>query len=489
MATGETIVAQASAQGSSQYGVVRLSGQESLEAVAPIFYRRRSNEKFPPDDLSPRIVSANNIVENVDKKEIVLGWLTPWMEESADPLQVVRCELFYWPKGRGFTGERAVELHLPGAPAILDSTVRSILASKHARLANRGEFTLRSFLSGRIDLTQAEAVLGTIEAESDHELRNALTQLSGNLSRDFAELREKLFDVLCDLEAGFDFADEDIEFISASAVKTKLQEAKSQIEETLIRARTKLGADQTPRVALIGSPNAGKSSLFNALVRRFGDAASTDALVSEEAGTTRDYLEEALNIDGVHFLLVDSAGVESKRTIEAVGNAAPRALAQRNLAQVVANASLIVYCVAPDVADSIEEKRIETLINPKTPVVRVTTKHDLNSAESFSSVSLATSATTGYGIEKLAAEIVGKLKEETENGEIVPSTALRCQEALSEALDALQNALTIMDDQLGDDFLLASEIRVALDRVGIVTGQVHTDDLLDRIFSRFCIGK
>ena len=212
-------------------------------------------------------------------------------------------------------------------------------------------------------------------------------------------------------------------------------------------------------------------------------------LVSEEAGTTRDYLEEALNIDGVHFLLVDSAGVESKRTIEAVGNAAPRALAQRNLAQVVANASLIVHCVAPDVADSIEEKRIETLINPKTPVVRVTTKHDLNSAESFSSVSLATSATTGYGLEKLAAEIVGKLKEETENGEIVPSTALRCQEALSEALDALQNALTIMDDPLGDDFLLASEIRVALDRVGIVTGQVHTDDLLDRIFSRFCIGK
>ncbi|MBP3532083.1 MAG: 50S ribosome-binding GTPase [Thermoguttaceae bacterium] len=599
MNADETIVAQASAQGNARRGIVRLSGDAVLDAVAPLFFFRRPTDDFPPEtpeELAPLApVSPSAVVPNVERPAVVSGWLAPWGTEtkpvapptfaapvdsdSADvnearesvkrqsvaapfePPRLVRCALFYWPSGRGFTGQRAVELHLPGAPPVLDAAVRSICSTGNARLARRGEFALRAFLNGRIDLTQAEAILGAIDARSDGELQTALEQLAGNLSRAFGALRETLFDVLCNLEAGFDFVEEDIEFVSTDEIRAQLQNAISQIDETLDRTRSRGSLDRAPRVVLAGLPNAGKSSLYNRLVQTFGaqNAATENAaaLVSDVAGTTRDYLETELTVDDVSFVLVDSAGVENVQDAEKTGafenkqksadfqtnqtppqngapNAlpngqappkvgetekaaatselSPRQLAQLGLKRVFADASLILRCRDAASTDFPPDFGAELGIPADVPTLDVATKRDgaasttkrqdeslkekttpaadaANDAAQGVNAPLETSAATGFGVETLGRRIADRLRAEMENGEIVPSTAVRCQESLREANDALRRALALLDGALFDEVLVAAEIRVALDRIGLVVGAVHTEDLLDRIFSRFCVGK
>ncbi len=483
------IVAQASAHGTARRGIIRLSGDSILNAVAPFFLRKeKSSDSFPPA-IPANQNCQGRIVEDTSKTAIIDGWFAPW--GTSEPDLVVPCALFYWPKGRGFTGEQAVELHLPGSPPILDAVARTICETKFARLATRGEFTLRAFLSGRIDLTQAEAVLGAIDASSDAELQTALAQLSGMLSREFSNLREKLMDVLCDLEAGFDFVEEDIEFVAKTEIKARLLEIKARVEKTLERTKTQLGADRIPIVALVGSPNVGKSSLFNKMLEFFGDGSSSKAIVSNLAGTTRDYLEKELLIDGMRFILVDSAGVENREAFKDVADSLPRERAQQGLIRLFANAEIIVKCDDPTSKSNSREELVKNIIPSNTPLICVTTKQDLSDhPESVGNENIPTSSVTGFGIEQLGKRIVETLRKYSENGEMTASTAIRCQDALREAAESLQNALNILDDDIFlDDFILASEIRVALDRIGIVTGQVHTDDLLDRIFSRFCIGK
>ena len=548
MNADETIVAQASAQGNARRGIVRLSGDLVLDAVAPLFFFRRPNADFPPETpeelASSAPVSPSAVVPDVERPAVVSGWLAPWDDEpqtvetaTFEPPRLVRCALFYWPSGRGFTGQRAIELHLPGAPPVLDAVVRSICATGNARLAKRGEFALRAFLNGRIDLTQAEAILGAIDARSDGELQTALEQLAGNLSRAFGALRETLFDVLCNLEAGFDFVEEDIEFVSTDEIRAQLQNAIAQIDETLDRTRSRGTLDRAPRVVLAGLPNAGKSSLYNRLVATFGvnAAASADAvaLVSDVAGTTRDYLETELTVDDVAFVLVDSAGVENVGNAEktsafenkeksanfqqnqtppqnafngnengengATSAPSPRALAQLGLKRIFADASLILRCRDAASTDFPPDFGAELGIPADVPTLDVATKRDganatlqVDNAEqekTENAAPLETSAATGFGVDALGRRIADRLRAEMENGEIVPSTAVRCQESLREANDALRRALDLLDGALFDEVLVAAEIRVALDRIGLVVGAVHTEDLLDRIFSRFCVGK
>lgn len=493
-----TIVAQASAQGSAARGIIRISGDESLDAVLPFF-----SPKAPQNNLSTSEI-VPTLSKDTTRPQITCGMFRPWGNET--PFRQVKVILFYWPSGRGFTGEQAVELHLPGSSSILNASIRTLCSTGKVRLANRGEFTLRAFLNGRLDLTQAEAILGAIDATSDNDLNNALKQLSGTLSRKFSDLRDLLLNVLSEMEAGFDFIDEDIEFISFSQAHEKLEHALEEIEETLQASSTRLSRNPAPRVVLVGRPNVGKSSLFNALIDKFDGKASGKALVSGVAGTTRDYLEAELLIDGVQFTLVDTAGFE-KEVLSASGDIheppvsqrnAPsmpshRELAQGALRKALNGASLVVCCFDSAKSRTKLEEEIEGLSVQAR--IDVFTKQDLKNAGSPERANtdvstIETSATANKGIEKLGKQIAVKLCSVNENSDIVPSTALRCQEALRNAKQSLQNALNLLENEaLCDESLVASELRLALNQIGLITGQVHTDDLLDRIFSRFCIGK
>ncbi|MGI6400983.1 MAG: tRNA modification GTPase [Thermoguttaceae bacterium] len=479
MHADDTIIAQTTAQGSASRGIVRLSGNTALDAATMYFLPGSDDRLFSGETFT---------LKNVDAPCIVEGQFKPWGSER--PFRTVRCALFYWPKGRGFTGEQAVELHLPGSAPILNAAIRSICSTGLARLAERGEFTLRAFLNGRLDLTQAEAILGAIEASSDRELKNALLQLSGTLSRRFADLRNQLLNVLTELEAGFDFTDEDIEFISFAEVRDKLRAALDEVKSTLRNAKTQLSHDRFPRVTLIGRPNVGKSSLFNALVDKFNGRTSGKALVSEIAGTTRDYLEAEFEIDGVRFTLVDSAGFEKEILAENSQSttSAPRELAQFALLRALDQTELVVRCFeSPKTRAKILEETAE--ISDKK-ILDVITKSDRSDSILTRDNILKTSATTGFGIKSLGYQIAEKLQLETKNSEVVPSTALRCQESLRGAQESLEAALSLLDNEaLCDESLVASELRLALNQIGLITGQLHTDDLLDSIFSRFCIGK
>ena len=472
----QTIIAQASAHGVGRRGILRLSGSRALDAVAPFFSKRAPNEEFPPEgEIAPQ-----SPIDDETRPQIVDGWFAPWGAER--PIRRVRCALFFWPTGRGYTGEEAVELHLPGSPAILDAAQRAIISTGHARMATRGEFTLRAFLAGRLDLTQAEAVLGAIDATSDRELQTALTQLSGSLSAEFSELRNRLLDALSDLEAGFDFVDEDIEFISKSRLIATLREIRESLIDASSRARGRLGRDREPRALLVGKPNVGKSSLYNRLSSEYSTAERANAIVSDASGTTRDYLETSLTVDGLRFTLVDAAGLDAEEIDP--DSDAPAALAQRALFAQIDEAALIVRCF-----DEEETRTALSTLDDKKPTLDVLTKSDLNGAE-LPDDALATSATTGDGVIELGLTIATRLREEMDGGEIVASTALRCQDALRGAIEALDVALELLTEEgTSDDFLVASELRVALDQIGLVSGQVHTEDLLDRIFSRFCVGK
>ncbi len=473
MISDDTIVAQASAHGNGARGIVRLSGADALSATRVLF--------------TPLSSSATDAAQ----PGVVNGWITPWPNEN--PNLKVKCALLYWPQGRGFTGEQAVELHLPGSPPILGAVIRSLCASGSVRLANRGEFTLRAFLNGKLDLTQAEAILGTIDANSDNELKNALKQLSGTISQKIGDLRDRLLDVLSELEAGFDFVEEDVEFLSVTQAREAVAKLSEEIDQTLQNSKRNLSADRFPRVLLVGRPNVGKSSLFNALVKRFNGKTAGVALVTEVAGTTRDYLEAELTISGVPFTLVDSAGLEQEilpsQTETELG---ARELAQFTLRNELDRADLLLLCF--DSRSSKQELVAEDFSALSVPTLEVVTKFDGKESSFFSGCAetnaVKTSATTGLGIERLGKTIVEKLSANLWDGEVVPATALRCQDALRQARDSLQRAFALLEDEtLYDESLVASELRLALNQIGLIAGQTHSNDLLDRIFSRFCIGK
>ncbi len=397
------------------------------------------------------------------------------------------CDLYIW-ADRGYTGQPVVEIHTIGSPPLLQMVLRGVCAAG-ARPAERGEFTLRAFLAGRIDLTQAEAVLGVIDAADSHELDVALGQLAGGLARPLRRLRDALLDLLAHLEAGFDFADEDLDRIGRQELSQRLITAESDIAaiSSQIAARTETA--DVVRVVLVGRPNTGKSSLFNAL------AGNRSALVSEHAGTTRDYLAAALDLDGVVCQLIDTAGTGDtdrpsggdtddcdETPHKSVDYAAQTVAAQqRQVAQVR------ILCIDStrqtdawergELARSDDEQRIVAL-----------TKCDAPRQTDATSAAVETSSISGHGIAPLRTVLRQRaLAVGGRCGSVVASTAVRCADSLRLAGDCLRRAGEVA--ATGQEELVAAELRAALEELGKVIGAVYSDDVLARIFSRFCIGK
>ncbi len=364
---------------------------------------------------------------------------------------------------------------------MIDAVLPAKVNTSRTRPARRGEFTLRKRFTklAKLDL-QAErrspGVIDAADAAAWGVSETALRQLAGGLSTRISAVRDDLLNLLADLEAGLDFVDEDIEFVSSDETVARLTSAAQVITEIERGARERLQSRTQARVVLAGLPNAGKSTLFNALLER--DA----AIVSDQSGTTRDYLSATTRWGQLEVELVDTAGWE-------LDQSGIESLAQHFRDEQVRDADVVVWCSSAILSDSMaaDDRKLCSLLPNSSRVIRVVTQCDRASTSSVDG--LVISAVTGAGLASLRKRIVDRLvTDASETGELLGSTAARSRTALQRAIERLDAGREAAELSAGDE-LVAVEIREAIASLGEVVGAVYTDDLLDRIFSRFCIGK
>ncbi len=467
--TEDTIVAVATPPGGER-GIVRLGGPRVLECLTQIF----------------RPVHPDPAVESVTRPRRLRGRVCC---QLANRPYEVAAALLYWPTSRSYTRQPLAEVHTWGGAVLLEAILREACRAG-ARLAEPGEYTLRAFLAGRLDLTQVEAVLGLVEARSKKQLQTALSQMAGGLSRPLGELREQLLVLLAEIEAGLDFVDEDLEFVSLEQVVNQLHQAAGRIATIKDQLGRRSAAGVSQRVVLLGSPNVGKSSLYNAMIARHSRAPRAlpggVALVSDLAGTTRDYLRAEVRWpDGVSCELIDTAGVEDSPRSQIDAESQQASQEQAHLA------AIGLVCVDATRGPS----ELPTRRTCLGATIFVVNKCDLDPAAAdrylreLPPPAIATSCVSGAGIDNLLDVIHQALQTQvTSEVDAVAATATRCRDSLEQAERALWAALETAQTGGGEE-LIAADIRAALDHLGQVVGAVYTDDILDRIFSNFCIGK
>ncbi len=463
----DTIAAISSASGPACRGIVRISGGRVVDILNQVLTQS-----------VPQLRRASRFAAGIELRDEMAA------ERSGIELPL---SVNLWPDARSFTGEPMAELHLPGSPPLIDATLRRVFEAG-ARPARRGEFTLRAFLAGKLDLAQAEAVLGVIDAADAVELATALRQLAGGLSTRISAVRDDLLNLLADLEAGLDFVDEDIEFVSSEQTVSRLADAARTIAEIERGAQERLQSRTQARVVLAGLPNAGKSTLFNALLER--DA----AIVSEQSGTTRDYLSATTRWGQLDIELVDTAGWELDRSgIES--------LAQHFRDEQVREADVVLWCSSAILTMPVaaQDRELCSLLPDASRVISVLTQSDrltesgheqaVASDNRSSTEPVVVSAVTRDGLALLRKRVVERLAADaSETAELLSSTAARSRTALLQTVERLNAGREAAELSAGNE-LVAVEIREAIASLGEVVGAVYTDDLLDRIFSRFCIGK
>ncbi len=514
----DTIAAIASAPGSAVRGIVRISGPEcqtclekSFETETPVDWA-----SFKSPTSIPVTLPLNHPSQSHQPGLEQLGWEQPGVDQlvsgrsASHQTSALPGKLLFWPTRSSYTRQPSAEFHTIGSPSLLKLALTQICQSG-ARLANPGEFTLRAFLSGRLDLTQAEAVLGIIDANSQSDLQHALNQLAGGLSEPLTRARDLLTFVLAELEAGLDFVEEDIEFISQQALVSRLQEAKEAVEKVAAQITSRDSDSETIRVALVGLPNAGKSSLFNCLL---GD---DRAIVTNIAGTTTDFLTANLELPNLSVQLIDTAGQEERISSTYLANdaAADASIPISDQAQdqretVESHADITLLCI--DLSCPLSQWEIDQIaqiqgkveqdLPIENPTIIIGTKSDLaiyaenqslitdwaaqNSSVHFVATSVSNKTS---GITELKTAIAeSSARSEGGSGEIVNSTVVRTANCLTSAQRSIESALQVAIEQAGEE-IVAAEIRQALDDLGLVVGTVYTDDILDVVFSRFCIGK
>jgi tRNA modification GTPase len=463
LAIDHTIAAMASAPGSAARGIVRLSGPDVLDVVLRCFR--------PDDDTAA--------VSTIKSPSAIEGRVSAAVidESTASRRVELPATLLLWPTNRSYTRQPMAEFHTIGSPPLVNWLLQTLCAAG-ARLAQPGEFTLRAFLAGRIDLTQAEAVLGVIDATDHDQLNSALVQLAGGLSKPLQQLRDDLLNLLADLEAGLDFVEEDIRFVEWRELDTRLTAAAGLLDSLLQQLGKRDHADQSPRAVLVGWPNVGKSSLFNALVQ------NAVALVSPQAGTTRDYLSAKIYCSGVEIELIDTAGINADSSASAIDHAAQHAAKGQHR-----HADIRVLCL--DATRPTNDWEQRQLAQEKLLVAW--TKCDLISqyptpAQLRNGIGILTSSRRGDGLVELKTAMADTLLMEPGDFHAVAGTAVRARDSIRLAAEAITQARQFAKSNAGEE-LIAAELRAALEELGKVVGAIYTDDLLDRIFSRFCIGK
>ena len=463
----DTICAIATPVGEGGIGIVRLSGEKAVDVAAGLV-ALRSGIRLKS--------AASHMLHHADI-------LDPADPTRRIPLDEALVAVMRGPKS--YTGEDVVEFQCHGGMVIL-RTVCEALVGAGARLSEPGEFTKRAFLNGRLDLAQAEAVLDTIRAKTEGSLRIAQEQLRGALSREVDGLREHLVGLLAHVEAGIDFVEEDIAFLPTAELKAGLGRAHEAVSCLLAHGREGRILREGVTAAIIGRPNVGKSSLLNALLR-------TDrAIVTPIPGTTRDVLEEVLNIRGIPVRLLDTAGIrETSDPVELEGVRRSRgAQEQADLLLIVLDGSAPLMeedqALLQESGGKDDQKRL--VIGNKTDLPRRIDPTFCRSDEPDRAL-VEISAKTGEGLDELRDQIRALLlRPEFETRETVLVTHLRHQAALQRTLEALSATLGSVEAGAAGE-CVAMDLRSGIDALGEITGAVTTDDILDRIFSEFCIGK
>jgi len=451
----DTIVALATPPGIGAIGVIRISGPASWGIVAKL---------FPSKDLQQQ-----------SSHTIHVGYL----KEEEEVLDEAVVSLFKGP--RSYTGEDVVEVSCHGSPYIQERVIQAFLKGG-ARLARPGEFTQRAFLQGKFDLAQAEAVADLIASNTAAAARTALHTIRGGFSRALKELRVQLLSFSALIELELDFSQEDLEFADRSQLYRLILEAEGTTQTLLQSFRLGNVIRNGVQVAIVGRPNAGKSTLLNTLLNE------NRAIVSEIAGTTRDTIEEILNIDGILFRLIDTAGIRAHTTdlIESIGM-------ERSLEK-MEQADIVVYLF--DAEDPLEEiaARKKELTDKGRPFLLVANKMDNlgedRARSKFNSIPgiLFISAKTQQRINALKERLVDLVLQGQTQLEGTIVTNARHYQALQQVAQSLTTIHQGLDDKLPGD-LLSLDIRHCLHYLGEITGEITSEDRLDYIFSKFCIGK
>ena len=451
----DTIVALATPPGMGAIGVIRVSGKQTFSIL---------NDLFP----------SKNLLEQASHT-LVVGLL----KDQSKVLDEVVLSLFKGPKS--YTGEDVIEISCHGSAYIQSQIIASITA-RGARLAKAGEFTQRAFLNGKLDLAQAESVADLIASNSEASKRAAIHTMRGGFSTDLAYLREQLIKFSALIELELDFAEEDVEFANRSALHSTVNELQQATQQLINSFALGNVIKNGVQVAIIGKPNAGKSTLLNALLNE------NRAIVSDIAGTTRDTIEEVLNIEGVLFRLIDTAGIRTQTddVIEQLGVA--KSLEKMNAAD------LVVY-LFDAATTSIQD--IEVVAKELTATgikhVLVANKIDSITPEKLAVLEATASIVCIAAKNKLAIDTLkNALVQKAVGGDVQTESTVvtnaRHQDALLKLQASLQDVSAGLSAKITGD-LLALDIRQCLHYLGLITGEITNDDQLDYIFSKFCIGK
>jgi len=446
----DTIVALATPNGIGAIGVIRLSGPEAIAIAARVFSGKNLAEQPSHTIHFGNIIDGDQILDEV----LVSLFVAP----------------------RSYTRENVVEISCHGSVYIIESIIK-LLIKNGARSAKAGEFTLRAFLNGQLDLSQAEAVADLIASNSKASQQVALKQLRGGFSTQLQSLRDQLVQFASLIELELDFAEEDVEFANRAQLKKLINEITVVIRSLIRSFELGNAIKQGVNTVIAGRPNAGKSTLLNALLNE------DRAIVSHIPGTTRDTIEEVLNINGINFRLIDTAGIrEATDAIEQIG-------VQRTMEKISQSALLVYLFDATAITAEELQYDIQSLQKPGIVILPVANKVDLLTSDLRPRTSdfLSISAKSKTHIDELKNKIYTTAIKDQLTGDETLVTNIRHLEALQKTDEALTRVLRGMDTVTSD--FLSMDIKLALHYLGEITGAVTTDDLLENIFSKFCIGK
>ena len=454
----DTIVAISTAPGVGGIGIVRMSGEESFNILNK-FFIAKNKQKI--EDIKGYTIKYGNI-----------------MDENNEIIDEVLVSYFKNPKS--YTTENMCEINSHGGSVILNK-ILDICLKNGAKLAEPGEFTKRAFLNGRIDLAQAEAVIDVINAKTDKEAKVSMEQLEGNLSRKITDIRNDILDILSDIEANIDYPEYDVEETSVRRVSEFLNKIENKLNSLVKSFDNGKILREGVLAAIIGRPNAGKSSLLNLILNE------ERALVTDIEGTTRDTIEEFISVDGIPLKIIDTAGIrDTSDKVEKIGVEKALEIAEKS------DVVIGIFDVNRELND--EDEKILNLMKEKNAII-ILNKMDLNNKINLEKINelnkpiIKMSIKNGDGLNELYAEIskLFKLKEIASTGEVIVSNN-RHKYLIKKALENVNACKETVKNNLPID-MISGYIKEILNDLGEITGDVSTDDILNKIFSKFCLGK